>query len=821
MVRRLLANLDATPRRSPLRKMYCCAEESEATRVGTAEHEIIKENEDKCITEKKMEGEESRKAGRPSSRIPTFQSSLARKRTISQIAESSLPAKPEGSSEEGQMKEGGIGSGEPLRTKLPILGDKDKTLPILSTYIHSNSTDDLSLANFPDLISGNLEETSLSRKQNMLLEPKTYATRDSERLEEPFQQPSLRAESYMGSLSECPLEYQSVSKKPVTKDEHESEAALQDEVTADPSLMISPEESPPALSVKMEPTEVQGPCENKQGLGEDLGMRSVKETPSFFHFVEESVMEDIGKQCSAMKTNERSSHKVSHKISLKERDPDVSAWSKAGDSTQVEHSKSTSWPIKKSFALYCLFPSILLLLGGFGQHIWLYGVPKSVSHLMMQLELHWLEGLWLSQEGCSKDCRLTLVESVPKGMLFPPGSPHLQSISDTWTNLLNRANSSVSIAAFYLTLRDFDVDLTEPSAMQGKELFSQLKRLESRGVNLKIAVNAPQTYRTDTDELSEAGAEVREVNLQTITGGIVHTKLWVVDRKHIYVGSANMDWRSLTQVKEVGVSVEDCNCLAQDAARIFGVYWEIGALKNGSLPPFWPGRFSALSSTKYPLAVKFNGVPARVYLSSSPPQLSTYGRSDDLSAILSVIADAKEFIYVSVMDYIPMTQFTHPIRFWPAIDSALREAACAQGVEVNLLVSCWSHSPGAMFIFLQSLSVLSKKPLRCNIHVKVFEVPSTQEQLQIPFARVSHAKYMVTDGVVYIGTSNWSENYFSQTAGVGLVINQTGSKVEKGQQTVHHQLQEIFQRDWNSAFSQTLTDEHAEYCSGKKKHDLL
>lgn len=57
------------------------------------------------------------------------------------------------------------------------------------------------------------------------------------------------------------------------------------------------------------------------------------------------------------------------------------------------------------------------------------------------------------------------------------------------------------------------------------------------------------------------------------------------------------------------------------------------------------------------------------------------------------------------------------IRFWPDIDSALRDAACARGVEVNLLVSCWSHSPGAMFIFLQSLSVLSKSPLNCNIHV--------------------------------------------------------------------------------------------------------
>lgn len=57
--------------------------------------------------------------------------------------------------------------------------------------------------------------------------------------------------------------------------------------------------------------------------------------------------------------------------------------------------------------------------------------------------------------------------------------------------------------------------------------------------------------------------------------------------------------------------------MAQDASRIFGVYWEIGAQKNGSLPPYWPGRFSALSSSKYPLAVKFNGVPARVYLSVS------------------------------------------------------------------------------------------------------------------------------------------------------------------------------------------------------------
>lgn len=34
---------------------------------------------------------------------------------------------------------------------------------------------------------------------------------------------------------------------------------------------------------------------------------------------------------------------------------------------------------------------------------------------------------------------------------------------------------------------------------------------------------------------------------------------------------------------------------------------------------------------------------------------------------------------------------------------------------------------------------------------KIFTVPSTAEQMKVPFARVNHAKYMVTDRVLYIG----------------------------------------------------------------------
>lgn len=347
-------------------------------------------------------------------------------------------------------------------------------------------------------------------------------------------------------------------------------------------------------------------------------------------------------------------------------------------------------------------------------------------------------------------------------------------------------------------------------------VFEQLKQLESKGVKLQIAVNAPQTSSEDTDELAATGAEVREVDLKAVTGGIVHTKLWVVDQKHFYLGSANMDWRSLSQVKEVGLSVEDCSCLAQDAFRIFEVYWNIGGADNGSLQLYWPARLSALSSAQNPLRLKFNGVPAQVYLSSAPPQISARGRSDDLTTILSVIDDAQKFIHISVMDYLPMSEFTEPIRFWPAIDSALRAAACTRDVQVRMLISCWEHSSASMFTFLQSLVVLNRPHFKCDIDVKIFTVPSTAEQMKIPYARVNHAKYMVTDRVVYIGTSNWSENYFTQTAGVGLVVNQTGSEVPKGKETLQSQAEELFLRDWTSEYASSLSVDDMHVCPRRR-----
>lgn len=46
------------------------------------------------------------------------------------------------------------------------------------------------------------------------------------------------------------------------------------------------------------------------------------------------------------------------------------------------------------------------------------------------------------------------------------------------------------------------------------------------------------------------GAEVHSVNMTAFTGGGLHSSFWIVDRTHIYIGSADMSWRSLSKVND-------------------------------------------------------------------------------------------------------------------------------------------------------------------------------------------------------------------------------------------------------------------------------
>lgn len=64
---------------------------------------------------------------------------------------------------------------------------------------------------------------------------------------------------------------------------------------------------------------------------------------------------------------------------------------------------------------------------------------------------------------------------------------------------------------------------------------------------------------------------------------------------------------------------------------------------------------------------------------------------------------------------------------------------------------------------------------------------------------------MVTDNVAYIGTSNWSGDYFINTAGIGFILEEA-SKLGGNEtaQTIRKDLASVFERDWNSAYAVDL-----------------
>ena len=67
--------------------------------------------------------------------------------------------------------------------------------------------------------------------------------------------------------------------------------------------------------------------------------------------------------------------------------------------------------------------------------------------------------------------------------------------------------------------------------------------------------------------------EVRAINVAALLNsvGVLHSKLLIADRKHFYLGSANLSDRGLTRTKEMGVLITNCPNIAQDAAKLFEV----------------------------------------------------------------------------------------------------------------------------------------------------------------------------------------------------------------------------------------------------------
>ena len=461
--------------------------------------------------------------------------------------------------------------------------------------------------------------------------------------------------------------------------------------------------------------------------------------------------------------------------------------------------------------------------------------------------------------------RAYLVESIPKGMEDLRDTPGVQYTEEVLSRLASSAQSTIDLTAMYWALlpdptsedeKGFTTaQLDAMGARAGSTLFEKLREAARRGVHIRILQSPGFSGQEQQSEALQR--EFRdEVSVYSIDmgkwyggSGIMHQKIWIFDGRDIYVGSANMDWKSITQVKEMGVAAEACPELAADATKYFNGWWAFSELPPASLEIFDPlvrvdrlvppwsalvpearRAQSPLAGEKYataynrrnPLPLELNGEPGGVFLTGCPDEVRGSGRTWDGEGIVETIHDARKSVCVSVMDFAPVGLYTRespgppvgeegvipnntPV-WWPSLFDALLQGVLTRKIYARILVSKWAHTSGLIEPYLRALQDAAdagrddSNMTAGQLEIKQFIIPgwnSTNGSFRkYPgHTRVNHTKYIVTDRRINVGTSNMTWDYFACTAGSSLNADHAG---------LVRTLQSVFDRDWASSYAWRL-----------------
>jgi phospholipase D3/4 len=481
--------------------------------------------------------------------------------------------------------------------------------------------------------------------------------------------------------------------------------------------------------------------------------------------------------------------------------------------------------------------------------------------------------------------KVTLVETIPIHgceLKLTPGAVH------TWqaqTALISGAEKTLDFTAMYENLlaqddsgwldpkdhslgnktSTFTESLEGLGLDQSKAVFKALVAAAARGIHIRLLTadrstwdDSPLVAALKRESAKSAGGtfEMRKFDTAAFYGkgaGTMHTKLFIADAQRTYIGSANLDWASLSQVKEFGV-LADSGAVAADAGKAFENFWRGAAIPSKDphpststfdpeidaerVVPRWSDIVPAAGRAPNPLAGVDVGSsspdrPLRLagnstaYISAAPPEFrGDGGRAADDAGIVAVINDARATVDLSVMDYHASSMYVDPDPYyWPRFNDAVLQAAYTRGVSVRLLVSWWSHSKCDMLTQLRALQLSAdacrkkekkKKRRGCagTVAIKVMRIPGWdrtadywkakkaardgkryEKQPYPANTRVSHGKVVVTDRRVNIGTSNWDWGYMHNK--VGVSFNSDDAELRR-------QLQAAYERDWSSPYAEEL-----------------
>jgi phosphatidylserine/phosphatidylglycerophosphate/cardiolipin synthase-like enzyme len=319
--------------------------------------------------------------------------------------------------------------------------------------------------------------------------------------------------------------------------------------------------------------------------------------------------------------------------------------------------------------------------------------------------------------------------------------PDMRLAQDVWPEMIDKAQRTLDVNEFYVT----------PSTGEPLEpTLAAMDRAAKRGVKIRVILEH-KFEKNSLDGIARLktmpGLQLRISDWQQHTGnGIIHAKYFVVDSTRAFVGSQNLDWRSMKHVHEMGLAVDDQPVVKQ-VQSVFDHDWIIAA-SSGAVPAANAARPIADDSP-------------RAFLVASPWAHNPAGVGDSESELERLIGAAKDEIVIQNLEYFP-TSYGKPPHYYGAIDAALRDAAI-RGVKIKILISHWGTEEPAI-TGLQSLAVLP------GVEARVITIPEASTG-PIPFARVTHSKYAVFDGkTLWLGTSNWAGGYLDQSRNLEIVV---------------------------------------------------
>lgn len=374
-----------------------------------------------------------------------------------------------------------------------------------------------------------------------------------------------------------------------------------------------------------------------------------------------------------------------------------------------------------------------------------------------------------------------IVESVPKETTMErSGLPRTQAV---WLNMINNAKSTLDIGMFYFANKKGEA--MEP-------VMDAIKNAAGRNVAVRILVDSAfySGSEKSVDELAGIkNISIAKISFKNVGGGVMHAKYMIADGRDLYTGSANMDWRALDHIHELGIRIKNKK-LAKNFEAIFNYDWNNSDIGRNTIKENIS--FDEILNVYNELSIQtknYGGVT--LYPCFSPMGKMPEGFSNELDELVSIINNAKHSLHIQMYAYNTRDEFTN-------IDNALRSAA-ERGVKIKIIFGNWAIRKGATEV-IQNLSQVP------NIEIKFSAIPEHSSGF-IPYARVEHCKYFVADNnISWVSSANWERGYFYGSRNTTLVID--NNKVNKA-------IKKIFLSDWNSKYTE-FVDANKTYESVKR-----